>query len=147
VIARRLTAHGRPAGSGGTRAGRSATKGRRAHTKRRAYREAFRVIGGVSLITLAVMVYLGLLANVTKLHYEIGQAQTRRALLEAQTQQLEERLNGLRSDDALMAIATKLKMHDPRAYAVVTLPPEAPLAQAVHDSGHVLLGAVAGLRH
>ena len=110
------------------------TKGRRARTKRRAYRDAFRVVAGVSVLTLAVMVYLGLLANVTKLHYEIGQAQEQRALLEAQTQRLEERLNGLRSDDALLAIATKLQMHDSRAYAVVSFRPKR-RSPSLHDSG------------
>lgn len=131
--------------TGGTRAGRVASTRRRAHSTRLRYRDVVRVVVIVCIATTAVMVYLGILANVTKLHYDISRAQRERAALEAQTMRLDERLNQLEATDRLVTIAARLNMRDAHAYAVVTVPPVAAVAPD-HDA-YALLGAVTGLHH
>jgi hypothetical protein len=129
--------------TGGTRAGRVASTRRRAHSQRLRYRDALRVVAAVGALTAAVMIYLGILANVTRLHYDIARAQRERAALEAQTMRLDERLAQLEAPDRLVAIAQQLGMRDAHAYAVVTLPPAS--APAPRHDAYALLGAVTGL--
>jgi hypothetical protein len=144
VIARPLQT-GPARKAGGTRAGRVASTRRRAHSNRLRYRDALRVVAFVSVLTAAVMVYLGMLANVTRLHYDIEHQQEARAKLEAQTMRLDERLEQLRATERLLVIAQKLGMRDAHAYAVVSIAPE-PVAPPRHDA-YALLGAVTGLHH
>jgi cell division protein FtsL len=145
LIARPLPGPEQPKRSG-TRAGRGATTRRRSHTRRLAYRDAIRVIAAVSVVTVAVMAYLGLLANATKLHYQISVAQRDRSALEAQTQRLDERVAQLAATDRLEAIAAKLQMRDPHSYAVVGIP-QVPQVAEHRDGSYALLGALTGLHH
>ncbi len=130
----------------GTRAGRSATTRRRSRTRRLQYRDAARVIVVVSAVTVAVMAYLGLLANATKLHYQISVAQKDLGKIEAQTQRLDERVTQLSATDRLITIAAKLHMRDAQTYAVVSLP-QTPVVAERRDGAYGLLGAVTGLHH
>ncbi|MEO6991026.1 MAG: hypothetical protein ABI346_07425 [Candidatus Baltobacteraceae bacterium] len=86
------------------------------------YRQAARIVVALTLTTLCVLGYLMLLANVTRLHYELGKAQHRQAALSEATLRLDDEIAQLESRERLSAIAAHLGMHDPQVYAMVAVP-------------------------
>jgi hypothetical protein len=120
--------------------GRTATQRRVQRAKRRGY-AAFVRVGGVSLILLLpVMLYVMLTANITSLSYKLARVQAQKTAVLAETLRQEDRIAKLESRERLVVIAMRLHMHDPQAYAVVTLP-QPPRVVSV-PPGVPLLGAM-----
>jgi hypothetical protein len=121
-----------PASTVGGRAGRIAVIGRRKAGVRRRYRALVCVCTRITAITAVVMMYLTLLADVSHLHYELVQAEERRAELQDLTMRLDDKVARLRSRDRLALVAGELGMRDPGAYAVVRLPSSPVVAERGH---------------
>jgi hypothetical protein len=124
MIARPLPAPERreKASRPGSRAARNASAVRRARNRRLRYRSIGRIVAGLCALTCFVLLYLALVANVTRLQYEIGRAQRDRARLVEQTQRSEDEIALLESRDRLEQLAARLGMRDPEAYAIVVIP-------------------------
>jgi cell division protein FtsL len=121
----------------GSRAGRAAVNARRAHRKRVRYAYLVRVVATVGLVTLVVVTYLALMANVTRMNYELSKNAQTQATLAADSARLDDRIARLESRERLVAIAAKLGMHDPQTFAAVVVPPVA--ARAPEPSGIAFL--------
>ena len=122
------------------RTAKNATYNRRSKSVRARYAGISRVclVLGVGLV--AVMGYVMLMSNLTGLNYATAKAEHQRAALQEETMRLDDRLEGLRSQDRLAAIAGRLGMRDPAQFALVSLP-------AAHVENHThlaLLSSVAG---
>ena len=105
------------------RTARHASLVRRARNRRMRYRAIGRIVTILSGLTCLVLVYLALLANVTRLHYEIGHLQHQRAQLLDQTVRYQDEIASLESRDRLSTLAASLGLREPRAYAIVVIPP------------------------
>jgi cell division protein FtsL len=121
----------------GSRAGRTATANRRLHRKRIRYAYLARVVATVGVVTLVVVTYLALMANVTRMNYELSKNAETQATLAAETARLDDQIARLESRERLAAIAAKLGMHDPGTFAAVVVPPVE--ARAPEPSGIALL--------
>jgi hypothetical protein len=119
---------------------RAATRRRVARAQRRGYLAFLRVAAAVAVFVLPLMLYVTLTANLTSLSYALTRAEAQKTELLAQTMRQDDRIAKLESRERLAALAARLHMHDPRMYAVVTLPVE-PTAPAP-GRGIALLGAV-----
>jgi len=108
----------------GWRSARAASVARRARTRRMRYRLIVRTVAGLSLATVVVLVYLALLANITRLNYEVGRAKQARARIGMEVVRGEDEIARLASREKLEAIAASLGMREPSAFAVVSLPPQ-----------------------
>jgi cell division protein FtsL len=112
----------------GSRAGRGAVTKRRARSRRERYSSVVQIVATLAMLTLCVFVYLGLMANVTRMSYELTRnAQTRAKLID-ETTRLDERLEALESRERLAQIAKSLGMKESAALTVARLPqtPSAP---------------------
>lgn len=109
-----------------SRVARAAAVRRRTRAKRLRYALLARIVASVGVLTVAVVVYLGLMANVTRMNYELGRSERARLALGATSLQLEQTLAGLRSRDRLAAIAARAGMREPRTFVSVTLPVDRP---------------------
>jgi len=106
----------------GSRAGHGAV------TRRERYSAVVQIVATLAVLTLCVFVYLGLMANVTRMSYELTRnAQTRAKLID-ETTRLDERLEALESHERLAQIAKSLGMKESAALTVARLPqsPTAP---------------------
>jgi hypothetical protein len=117
----------------GTRAGRNAVVRRRKKTQRLRYAGLVRTLAFVGVSTVCVFVYLGLMANVTRMNYELSNNAKTRAKLLDETAQLDDRIARLESRERLAGFAVRLRMHEPQTFAEVTVPPE-----TVAPAGHRL---------
>jgi hypothetical protein len=125
VIARPLPAPAhRAAPRHGVRSARSASAARRARNSRLRYRAIGRIVVCLGLLTTLVLLYLALVANVTRTRYELGRAERERHALVEQTARNDDEIAQLESRDRLERIAASLGMREPLAFAVVTLPRE-----------------------
>jgi hypothetical protein len=132
-----------PSPRSGWRTARAASSARRARTRRLRYRLIARTVSGLGVATLVVLVYLALLANITRLNYEVSHAKQARERIALQAVRAEDEIARLASRDKLEAIAARLGMREPSAFAVVALPPRHRHAtQPAH--GVALLSGVAG---
>ncbi len=120
--------------------GRTATRRRVRHARRRSYAAFVRVGGAAAVIVVPLMLYVMLTVNLTSANYALAHAQARKAGLIAETMRADDRIAKLESRERLAAIADRLGMHDPRTFAVVTLPPVPRTMPAPH--GIALLGAI-----
>lgn len=120
--------------------GRIATRRRVRLAQRRASVALLRVGGCAAAIVVPLMLYVMLTANLTSMNYALAHAQTEKAALLALTMRQDDRIARLESRGRLAAIAARLNMHDPQAYAVVTLP--APSVAPPAATGVAMLGAV-----
>ncbi len=105
----------------GTRAGRTASELRRVRVRRSKYGVVLRIATVAILVTICVMAYLLLLANVTKLHYQSLGAEHQRANLQEETQRLDDEIARLSSRERLAALAAHLGMKDAATFSVVQL--------------------------
>jgi len=106
--------------------GRHAVRGRRGRLVRRRYAVILRAFAILGAITLGVVAYLGLVANVTNMRMQIADdAQVRQRLVN-RTTQLEDKIARLESRESLAKIAARLGMREPAAFALVTVPPDRP---------------------
>ncbi len=110
----------------GTRAGRNAVERRRAKTSRIRYAALVRTLGTVAFLTLSVCVYLGLMANVTRMNYQLMRDAKERKVLLDETSRLDDRIARLETRERLAAIAARLRMHEAQTFAEVALPLDAP---------------------
>jgi len=110
---------------GGTRAGRGAVARRRATTRRRRYAPLANIFTFVAVPTLAVLVYLALMANVVWLNYRLVHAQADRSQLVEITAQLDRRIAERESRERLAGDAARLGMREAQSYAEIALPPSA----------------------
>jgi cell division protein FtsL len=122
MIARPLSAPPPSRPSPGTRAGRTAVTHRRSLGVRRRYRHLSGVCLTICLVTGLVMVWLLLVASITRTSYEISKVNRERAALEDQTTRLDDTIARLESRDRLAMVAASLGMSDPRTFAIVQLP-------------------------
>ncbi len=113
---------GAPRPRSGTRAGRGAVNGRRAHGRRARYAGVARIVATLALLTLVVCAYLGLMANVTRMSYELTRNAQTRAQLVDETTRLDERLQALESRERLARIAKDLGMTESATLTVARLP-------------------------
>ena len=120
--------------------GRSATRRRVRRAQRRGYIAFFRIGTIAALAALPLMLYVMLTANLTSLNYKLARVQAEKAALLAETMRQDDRIAKLESPERLAAVATRLKMHDPAAYAIAVLP--APPRPAPAPRGVALLGAM-----
>ena len=63
-----------------------------------------------------------LVANITKMHYELVKAEARQAALARTTLRLDGEIEQLEARERLATIAAKLGLRDPHLYAVVAVP-------------------------
>jgi len=125
------------------RSARNASVKRRARNRRLRYRLIGRTVAGLSVTTVVILVYLALLANITRLNYEVGRAKQARAQISMQVLRREDEIARLASRDKLEAIAASLGMREPSAFAVVAVPP-GPRHIAREPGGVALLSGMAG---
>lgn len=108
----------------GTRSGRTAAHLRRGRTKRLRHAAVRRVSALLGLVTVSIVLYLGLTANVTRLNYELAKSARERARLEDVSALLDDRIARMASRERLAQLAGRLGMRDPQTFADVTLPAE-----------------------
>lgn len=125
----------------GGRAARIAVVGRRKAGVRRRYRPLAGVCAWIASLTTVVIVYLLLMANVTRTGYDLSRANRERVALQDQTMRLDNELARLKSRDRLADIAARLGMQDSGTYVVVQMPQPQP-----HQEHHGLafLTAISG---
>ncbi len=110
----------------GTRAGRTAVRRRRARTRRERYSGLSRVFSTIAALVLVVTVYLALMANVTRMNYELTRLAQQRAQLLDETAAGDEAIASAESFERLRADAKALKMHEPQTFALVNVPQDPP---------------------
>jgi heme exporter protein D len=110
----------------GTRAGRNAVVRRRQRTQRMRYAGLARILATVAALTLCVFVYLALMANVTRMNYELMHDAKDRARLLDETARLDDRIARLEARERLAHFAVRLHMREAQTFAQVTVPPDAP---------------------
>jgi len=120
----------------GTRAGRGAVARRRATATRLRRRAVARIFTVLAVVTVAIVVYLGLLANVARLDYAIGHANADRAALTVETAILDDRIARLESRERLAREAAVLHMSQSERFVQVALPAD----PAPKHTGFALLG-------
>jgi len=106
----------------GTRAGRSAVPVRRARTRRRRYAALTRTLLVVGMVTLCFFVYLFLMANVTRMNYQLTHLSQTKAHLLEETARYDTKIANLESRESLMKLAARLSMHQPQSFAEIALP-------------------------
>ena len=124
----------------GTRSGRAAAERRRHRTRRLRYAVTTRTLAVVAALTVCFFVYLALMANVTRMNYEIAANNRLRAQLQNESTRLGDRIAALESRDRLAAVAARLGMREPAVFAEVSVPATRPTVVAKH--GLALLSAV-----
>ena len=112
----------------GTRAGRSAVSRRRARTWRLRYAGLYRMFATAGALTVAVVFYLALMANVTRMNYELTRSVREKAELVDRAARLEDRIAQLDSRERLAKIAAHLGLREPETFAQIVLPPPRPQA-------------------
>ena len=126
MIARPLPYEDVPVTRGGTRAGRTAVGRRRARTRRERYAVLGRMFATIAALVLVVTVYLGLMANVTRMNYELTRLAQQRAHLLDETAANDDAIANAESNERLRADAKKLKMREPQTFAAIALPQDPP---------------------
>jgi len=106
----------------GTRAGRSAVLRRRAHARRLRYAGFARMFATVGVLTLAVVIYLALMSNVTRMNYDLAKRLALRTRLVDESSRLDDRIARLSSRERLGAVAARLGMGQSQEFVEVALP-------------------------
>jgi ABC-type Fe3+ transport system permease subunit len=110
----------------GTRAGRTAVRRRRARTRRERYSALSRVVSTIVVLVVVVTVYLALMANVTRMNYELTRLAQQRAQLLDETSAGDQAIASAESIERLRADAKALHMSEWRTFALVDLPQDPP---------------------
>jgi len=121
-----------------SRSARTATGNRRRHRQRARYAFVTRLATSVAVVTFFVVAYLALMANVTRMNYELTSNAKLEAQLAEESGRLDDQIARLESPERLAVAAAQLGMHDPQTFALVALPP--PAAAAPAPRGIALLG-------
>jgi cell division protein FtsL len=106
----------------GSRAGRNAVRRRRGRRTLSRYLLLARIVVTVSVLTIAIGIYLALMANVTRMNYELTKNARAEARLADESARLEDEIAHLGSRERLAGIAAKLGMRDSQTFAQVSLP-------------------------
>ncbi len=106
----------------GTRAGRSAVGRRYARARRLRYAALLRLLVAVAFVTLLFFAYLALMANVTRMNYDLARVSGEKAALIDVSVQLDDRIASLESRDHLAKLAAQLGMHEPQTFAEISAP-------------------------
>jgi len=106
----------------GTRSGRTAARGRRGRTTRLRYAVSARIFAIVGMLTLAIVVYLGLMANVTRMNYDLSKTLHEKARVLDESSRLDDQIARLSSRERLAQLAGRLQMTEPSTFAQITLP-------------------------
>jgi len=112
-----------PAPRTGTRSGRNAALHRRKRTRALRNAGVSRIAMTTVALTLAIVVYLALMANVTKMNYELSHVERTKSHLLDESSRLDDQIVRLSSRERLAHLAATLHMHEPQKFAQVTLPP------------------------
>jgi hypothetical protein len=111
----------------GSRAGRAAVQRRRGYRLRVRYRPLATIGITVTVLTVIVVAYLALLANVMRMNFELAKANDVRSSLSDESQRLDDRIAQLESRDRLSLLAVALGMRDIASFAEIPQPlPPAP---------------------
>ena len=108
--------------STGTRSGRTAGNLRRNRTRTRGYASLAKILATASVLTLAIVLYLGLMANVTRMNYDLSRATRENTHALDESSRLDDQIARLASRERLARLATSLHMREPQSFAQVTLP-------------------------
>ncbi len=111
-----------PAPRTGTRSGRNAAHVRRKRTRALRNAGVSRIAITTAAFTLAIVVYLSLMANVTKMNYELSRTEHTKTQLLDESSRLDDQIARLSSRERLAHLAASLHMHEPQKFAQVTLP-------------------------
>ncbi len=122
MIARPLPYEEVPRSPRGTRSGRNAAYVRRKRTRRQRYANIARIFTTVGILTVAIVVYLALMANVTRMNYELAKTVHAKTALVDESSRLDDRIARLVTSERLAVIAKHLGMHEPDTFARITLP-------------------------
>lgn len=101
---------------------RRATKRRVRSTRARVHRPVLAVLTLAVLALMPLLGYVKLTSDLTSMNYALASTERDRTLLLDDSQRLEDKIARLKSQERLAQLATQLKMHDPRVYAIVQLP-------------------------
>jgi hypothetical protein len=107
----------------GTRAGRNAVSRRRARTRHVRYAGLTRTFLIAGAVTFAVVIYLALMANITRLNYALAKADRQKAQLVDTTSRLDDRIAWLESREHLDTLARRLNMQPAQTFLAVSVPP------------------------
>jgi hypothetical protein len=99
---------------------------RRARTRRERYSGLSRVFSTIAVLVLVVTVYLALMANVTRMNYELTRLAQERAQLLDETAAGDEAIANAESFERLRADAKALNMREPQTFALVDVPQDTP---------------------
>lgn len=113
----------RPAATG-TRSGRTAAHVRRKRTRSLRFANFARIFTTVGALTLAIVVYLSLMANVTRMNYELSKNARAKTALVDESSRLDDKIARLVTRERLAVLATRLHMHEPQTFAQIALPVE-----------------------
>jgi hypothetical protein len=122
VIARPLPYDDEMPRRAGTRAGRAAVGERQARLRRRRYAALRRIAATAALATACIVAYLYLMANVTRMNYELTHVAADRARLVDESARLDDRIAALESPERLAKLAAQLHMHEPPTFAAIDAP-------------------------
>lgn len=125
------------------RTARGATERRRQRSASLRYRSIVKMLAILGGVTLVVVVYLGLMANVTRLTYEQSRLARTHARLVDDTARLDDEVAKLEARDRLAAIAAKLGMRESRRFDVAVMPAPRSDVAAQRARGIVLVPAIA----
>lgn len=114
----------------GTRSGRTAAHDRRKRGRRMRYAGFARIFTTVGVVTVAIFVYLALMANVTRMNYELSKTVRAKTALVDESSRLDDRIARLVTPERLGVLAGRLGMRQPETFAEIALPvrPPAPAA-------------------
>jgi cell division protein FtsL len=111
------------------RSARTATQTRIVKNTRARYGSITRIVAVLGIALFGMMSYILLLSNATSLSYAVAKAQRERDELQEQTARLDDRIAQMSSEERLASIAAKLKMVDPKTFAIVRIESQ-PVAQS-----------------
>ncbi len=111
-----------PSRSTRTRSARIAVQRRRALRTRARYLLLGRIVAALAVSTLVIGVYLALMANITRMNYELTKSAKTEAKLADESARLEDQISHLASRERLAGIAAKLGMREAQTFAQVSLP-------------------------
>src|SRR5271166_6151714 len=107
----------------GSRAGRTAAEVRRARTAKLRRRATAAIMTVLIPATILIVAYVALMANLTRLGYEIGKLEARRVVLLEKTARLDDRIAQLESRDRLARMMAPLGLRPAETLTVAVLPP------------------------
>ncbi len=108
----------------GTRSGRTAAHVRRKRTRRLRYASFSCIFTTVGMLTIAIVLYLALMANVTRMNYELSKTARVKTALADESSRLDDRIARMVAPERLAVFAARLGMHEPETFARVALPVE-----------------------